>query len=178
MYTERQAIQDEMHFNRRMIQEHRDNNIELLKRLRELDERDMGDNVSYDGLKFLTEQLNETVGNIAQLIPKVSVSDVLTHVAKDVDKEQVIKENDIVVPKEEDLKKKKPEPLSRERTASLVVQIMAELKEAKIKIIEQEFYRRTGRKYVNFYEIMISTMKLFPGKLEKLKGGLYRYLGE
>ena len=40
MYTERQAIHDEMNFNRKMIQDYREHNVELLKRLRELDERD------------------------------------------------------------------------------------------------------------------------------------------
>ena len=41
MYTERMAIQDELHCNRQAIKELRDRNMDLLKRLRDIDERDM-----------------------------------------------------------------------------------------------------------------------------------------
>ena len=194
MYTERQAIQDELQDIRRENQALRDENqalrdrrTELLKRLRELDERDMGDNVSYDGLKYLTEQLNVTVANLATLVPKVTISDVLQHVSQDVDKEQVIEnkvseeveetETDIVLPNKDELKKRKKaiEGMSRERAASTVLQIMEEKKEAKTKEIEREFYARTGRRYANFYEVLTNTIKMFPEKLEKRKGGFYTY---
>ena len=180
MYTERQAIHDEMHFQREMIQRCRDNNLELLKRLRELDERDMEDTISYDGLKLLTEQLNETVKHLAQLIPKVSVSDVLTHVSKDVNKEQVIpeevkEENSSVMPLP--LENKKVAPISREKAASTILQILEEKKNAKTKEIEQEFYRRTGKRYANFYEKLRDALELFPDKLSKRRGGFYTYIG-
>ena len=176
MYTERQAIQDEMHFNRKMIQEYRDNNIELLKRLRELDERDIGDSVSYDGLKFLTEQQNETVRALAQLVPKVSVSDVLTHVAKDVDKEQVIvqeEESSKIAPPPD--KPKKGTYMSKEKAASTILQILEEKKQARTKEIEIEFYNKTGRKFANFYEKLREALEMFPDKLKK-KGGMYQYI--
>lgn len=188
MYTERQAIQDELQDIRRENQALRDRRTELLKRLRELDERDMGDNVSYDGLKHLTEQLNIAVGNLAALVPTVTISDVLQHVSQDVNKEQVIEnkapeeveetKSDLVVPDEDELKKKKNvENMSRERAASVVLQIMEEKKEAKTKEIEREFYARTGRRYANFYEVLTNTMKFFPDKLAKRKGGFYSYTG-
>ena len=189
MYTERQAIQDELQDIRRENQALRDQRTELLKRLRELDERDMGDNVSYDGLKHLTEQLNIAVGNLAALVPTVTISDVLQHVSQDVNKEQIIKEKvpeeveetktDIVLPNKDELKKRKKaiEGMSRERAASVVLQIMEEKKEAKTKEIEREFYARTGRRYANFYEVLTNTMKFFPDKLAKRKGGFYSYTG-
>ena len=180
MYTERQAIRDEMHFQRDMILKCRDNNLELLKRLRELDERDMGDNVSYDGLKSLTEQQSEIVKQLAQLIPKVSVSDVLTHVSKDVNKEQVIpeeveekKSSNIYLP----LENKKVAPISREKAASTILQILEDKKNAKTKEIEQEFYNRTGKRYANFYDKLRDALEMFPDKLSKKKGGFYTYIG-
>ena len=180
MYTERQAIRDEMHFQRDMILKCRDNNLELLKRLRELDERDMGDSVSYDGLKSLTEQQSEIVKQLAQLIPKVSVSDVLTHVSKDVNKEQVIpeeveenKSSNIHLP----LENKKVAPISREKAASTILQILEDKKNAKTKEIEQEFYNRTGKRYANFYDKLRDALEMFPDKLSKKKGGFYTYIG-
>ena len=185
MYTERQAINDELYFNRSTIQELRDENIELLKRLRELDERDMGDSVSYDGLKFLTEQLNEAIAAISELVPKVSVSEVLEHVSKDVNKNQIIptKEKEempeIKALREKDLeKKRKVEYMSSERASSVILQILEEKKEAKTKEIELEFYKRTGKKYANFYEKLTNAIQQYPDKISKRRGGLYNYIGE
>lgn len=185
MYTERKAIEEEMHFNRKMIHEFRDRNVALLKSLRELDERDMSDTVSYDMLNSLTGQLSEAIGNIAQIVPKVSVSEVIKHHSNDVNKDQIIKEevkevrNEIVA-KEEELKKDgrmKPEQLSKERTASIVLQIVENKGQAKTKEIEKEFFRLTGRRYANFYDILKNALRLFPNKLEKRSGGLYLYKG-
>ena len=131
MYTERQAIHDEMNFNRKMIQDYREHNVELLKRLRELDERD-------------------------------SVQDV------------EVKEEE--KPKEE-LKKKKTFVPS-ENSSALILEIMKEFKMAKTKEIEEEFYNRSGRRYVNFYHVMSAALKYCPDELEKRKGGLYVYTGE
>ena len=129
MYTERQAIHDEMNFNRKMIQDYREHNVELLKRLRELDERDSPQEVE-------------------------------------------IKEE----PKEE-LKKKKTFVPS-ENSSALILEIMKEFKMAKTKEIEEEFYKRSGRRYVNFYNVMNAALKYCPDELEKRKGGLYVYTGE
>ena len=128
MYTERQAIHDEMNFNRKMIQDYREHNVELLKRLRELDERDT--------------------------LPEVKEEE----------------------PKEE-LKKRKTVTPS-ENSSALIREIMKEFKMAKSKEIEEEFYKRSGRRYVNFYNVMNAALKYCPDELEKRKGGLYVYTGE
>jgi len=128
MYTERQAIHDEMNFNRKMIQDYREHNVELLKRLRELDERDT--------------------------LPEVKEEE----------------------PKEE-LKKRKTVTPS-ENSSALIREIMKEFKMAKSKEIEEEFYNRSGRRYVNFYNVMNAALKYCPDELEKRKGGLYVYTGE
>ena len=129
MYTERQAIHDEMNFNRKMIQDYREHNVELLKRLRELDERDSPQEVE-------------------------------------------VKEE----PKEE-LKKKKTFVPS-ENSSALILEIMKEFKMAKTKEIEEEFYKRSGRRFDNFYNVMNAALKYCPDELEKRKGGLYVYTGE
>ena len=125
MYTERQAIHDEMHFNRRMIQEYSDRNVDLLKRLRELDER--------DGV-------------------------------------QEMEVEEAPAPKKSEM--------SSDNTSAIVLEIMKEKKMAKTKEVEEEFFKRTGKRYVNFYHIMGAALKYCPDKLEKRKGGLYVYIGE
>ena len=125
MYTERQAIHDEMHFNRRMIQEYSDRNVDLLKRLRELDER--------DGVQEM--EVEETPAP------------------------------------------KKPE-MSSDNTSAIILEIMKEKKMAKTKEVEEDFFNRTGKRYVNFYHVMAAALKYCPDKLEKRKGGLYVYIGE
>ena len=90
MYTERQAIQDELHSNRREIQSLRDRNMDLLKRLRDLDERDLNDDISYDALASLTESLKECIDKLSQLVPSVSALDVIKHITEDVNPGQIM----------------------------------------------------------------------------------------
>lgn len=185
MYTERQAIQDELYSNRREIQSLRDRNIDLLKRLRELDERDLNDDISYDALASLTESLKECIDKLAQLVPNVSALDVIKHIAEDVNPEQVIlSKNDIqgeekqpriveepksemkariqqaaIEQKNNSLPRKK---VSTERASSVIKEILEEWGSGKVKAIEKEFEKRTGVKYANFYEKMQRASEAFP----------------
>ena len=90
MFTERQGLQDELHYNRREIQSLRERNQEILKRLGELDDRDLNDDISYDALASLTESLKECIDKLSSLVPSVSALDVIKHIAEDVNPEQVL----------------------------------------------------------------------------------------
>lgn len=189
MYTERQAIQDELYSNRREIQSLRDRNGDLLKRLRELDERDFNDEISYDALSSLTESLKECIDKLAQLVPSVSALDVIKHIAEDVDPEQVILSKSdikgkaaeekqpriIEEPKsetEERIQKAAIEQkhnsapnkqkLSSERVSSVIKEILEDWGSGKVKAIEKEFIKRTGVRFANFYEKMNKAAEAYP----------------
>lgn len=182
MYTERQAIQDELHDNRRQIKELRDRNGDLLKRLREIDERDMKDNTSFDALNSLTESLTEIIGKMGDLIPHVPAQSIIEHIANQVDPGMV-----------EAAAAKDPQPtkiekqatqaklhiqpnnkmISKERTASTIKEIIGEFGVIKVSKLEQEFYKRTGRKYANFSEQIKQAMEISP-MIEKAGFGKYK----
>jgi hypothetical protein len=185
MYTERQAIQDELHDNRRQVQELRERNADLLKRLRDIDERDMKDDVSYDALNSLTSSLTEVIGKISDLIPFVPATAVIEHIANQ------MKENDIEVIKEdkaeqktvvqeavtqaaqeEKLHKQPEKYFSSERTSSVIKEIIQEKGRIKTKDLEAEFYKRTGKKYVNFSEQIRKAIEQFPS-IERVGRGAY-----
>lgn len=170
MYTERIAIQDELHDNRRQIKEIRDRNGDLLKRLREIDERDMKDEVSYDGLNTLTNSLTEILGKMSDLIPSVSPSQIIEHIANQVDSDQV----EVAAAKEKEptniekaVQKAKLQSapvglMSKERAATIIKEIIGEFGIIKANKLEDEFYKRTGKKYVNFSEQIRKAMELSP----------------
>lgn len=185
MYTERDSLEDEIQFNRREIQSLRDRNMDLIKRLREIDERDMNDEISYDATKSVMNSLTEVVGKLSDLIPEVPVTKVIEHMASAADPEQIIKEEPKPTPvqaalkeeqkKEVATKKEAPGKISRERVASIIKEILIENKEpVHFKDIEKEFYNRTGKKYVNFYEQIKFSSAIYP-KLKKVSRGLYTY---
>lgn len=187
MYTERQAIQDELHDNRRQITELRDRNGDLLKRLREIDERDMKDDVSYDALNALTSSLTEVIEKISDLIPFVPATAVIEHIANqmndngiEVSKEDIKTEQKTVVQEavaqaaqEEKLHKQPEKYFSAERTSSVIQQIIQEKGRIKTKDLEAEFYKRTGKRYVNFSEQIRKAMEQFPS-IERVGRGAYQ----
>lgn len=172
MYTERMAIQDELHENRRQMQDLRDRNMDLLKRLREIDERDMKDEVSYDGLNSLTNSLTEILDKMSEIIPHISPAQIIEHVTKNIDTSQVegVKEDPKPEPtpvekaaqQEKIHSKPKTKYMSKERSASVIKEIIAESGEIKTKDIEKEFLNRTGRRYANFSEIVKNAMVKYP----------------
>jgi len=186
MYTERQAIQDELHDNRRQVQELRERNADLLKRLRDIDERDMKDDVSYDALNSLTSSLTEVIGKISDLIPFVPATAVIEHIANqmsdngiEVSKEDSKTEQKTVVQEavaqaaqEEKLHKKPEKYFSSERTSSVIKEIIQEKGRIKTKDLEAEFYKRTGKKYVNFSEQIRKAIEQFPS-IERVGRGAY-----
>lgn len=183
MYTERMAIQDELHENRRQMQDLRDRNMDLLKRLREIDERDMKDEVSYDGLNSLTQSLTEILDKMSEIIPHISPAQIIEHVTKNIDTSQVegVKED----PKPEPTPVEKAAqqnkihskdvspPLSKERAASVIKDILMESGEIKLNKVEEEFYKRTGKKYANFNNKMSYAMEKYPS-IEKVGFGKYK----
>ena len=196
MYTERQAIQDDLHNIRRQLEDLDKAKTALyeqkaahFKRLRELDERDMKDKVSYDMLNSLTDKMTLTVSKIADLIPSVDVSQVIEHVSKDVNKDQIIpiekmdqsKEDKKAAQLQEEIKKEisytpPREKISRERTISVIKGILIDSNEPmKVKAIEKEFYKRTnGRVFTNFYEQIKFALEKFP-EIQKVGRGTYIY---
>ena len=189
MYTERQAIQDDLQNIRRQIEALHEQKAAHFKRLRELDERDMGDKVSYDALNTLTEKMTEIVSKIAAIIPPVEVAQVIEHISKDIDKAQIIpaanqdqaKEDNKATKIQEEIKKEKSysrplEKISRERTVSVIKEILIDKGEPmKAKALEKEFYKRTnGRQFANFYEQIKFAQTIFPG-IQKVGRGTYIY---
>ena len=65
-----------------------------------------------------------------------------------------------------------PERASKERTASIIVDIISEKKVVKTSDIEEEFYKRTGRKFANFNEQIRQAMMKFP-RIQRLGRGKY-----
>ena len=189
MYTERRAIEDELQTIRRQLDFMWNRKIELRLRLRELDERDMKleSKVSYDALSYLTDHLNQTIGKLTDFIPPVEVSQVLDHIAKDINPEQIIKKEE-EAPKQEaaadkitkaamdqQAQTKMPIKLSRERTSSFIKEILVDAgKPLKFKEIESQFYNRTNRRFANFYEQMRFAQEAFPN-IKKIGRGLYTY---
>lgn len=182
MYTERMAIQDELHDNRRQIQDLRDRNGDLLKRLREIDERDMKDELSYDGLNSLTQSLTEILDKMADIIPHISPAAIIEHVTKNVDTSQVeVKQEKKPEPtkveqvaQESKLHSKKAEKVSTERAASIIKEIIADSGEMKAKEIEDEFYKRTGKKYANFTRLLTIAKEKYPS-IQKAGFGRYKH---
>ena len=192
MYTERMAIQDELNFVRREmdnlrdnynreIDKLRDNRKELLKRLRELDERDFKDQASYDHLNSLTDKMSDVLSKAVDLIPEVSAGDVINHIAESVDKDQIIipevNEKESVIqakPKSETeariqqaaIEQKNnsvpKQKLSSERVSSVIKEILEDWGSGKVKAIEKEFIKRTGVRFANFYEKMNKAAEAYP----------------
>lgn len=187
MYTERQAIQDELHDNRRQVQELRERNADLLKRLREIDERDMKDEVSYDALNSLTTSLTEVIEKISDLIPFVPATAVIEHIANQMNEagkeviventetepEKVVKEAVKQAAQEDKLHRQPTQYFSAERTSSMIKDIILESGRIKTKDLEAEFYKRTGKKYVNFSEQIRKAMEQFPS-IERVGRGAYK----
>lgn len=186
MYTERREIEDELHYIRKQIDFLWDRKTELRKRLREIDERDMQPSNSYDALAFLTENLNKIVSKLSDLVPPVEISQVLDHISKDINPDQIIPEGESTTKedavskiekagKEQQEENKAPMKLSRERTSSIIKEILVnEGKPMKFKKIEQVFLDQTNRKFANFYEQMRFAMEAFPN-IKKVGRGLYAY---
>ena len=185
MFTERRAIEDEMQTIRRQMEFLWERKSELRKRLREIDERDMNEQVSPEILRSLTESLTDAISRLSELIPPVQVNQVIEHISKDINKEQIIpatldsKKDDIQDKIEQESRKQQeaapPIKLSRERSASLIKEILIEAGEPmKFPKIEQEFFRRTNKKFANFYEQVRFATEKFP-KIKKLGRGLYVY---
>lgn len=181
MFTERQAIQDELNDNRRMMMEMRSRNMDLIKRLREIDERDMKDDVSYDGLNTLTQSLTEILGKLTDLVPSVSPQDIINQAMEQIQTNEVKLE----VPGEEEKETTKieaaaqkakiesaPAPflISKERQATVIKEIIAEFGVIRTKHIEEEFYKRTGRKYANFGEQLRNAMEITPSIIKAGRG--------
>lgn len=184
MYTERQAIQDEMHDNRRQINLLRDRNQSLLSRLREIDERDMKDEVSYDALNTLTASLTEVIGKMGDIIPHIPVGAMIEHITKQVDtsivevaasSEEVKKDTPVEKEKEQERihsKPKKPGNMSIEKAGSIIKAILQEKGMLKSKILEDEFFARTGKRYSNFTTQLNKAMEKFPS-IKKVGKGYY-----
>lgn len=182
MYTERMAIQDELHDNRRQIQDLRERNGDLLKRLREIDERDMGDEVSYDGLNSLTTSLTEILGRLSELIPSVSPAAIIEHIANQVDSniiiESTVKKEPEPTRMEQAVQASKlhmptPKAISKEQTASIMKEIIGEFGTIKTSELEKEFYKRTGKKYANFSEQIRQAMDV-SSMIERAGHGRYK----
>ena len=190
MFTERNAIEDELRDITRQIEMFWNRRTELRLRLREIDERDFKKNdIPYDALNSLTDKLTKVIGQLSAIIPPVEVSQVIEHIAKDVNKDQIIKpdesnqspQNEKLNLIKEEIKKEKSytpplEKVSRERTISVIKEILLDNGgPMKAKAIEREFYKRTnGRRFTNFYEQIKFAQKTFP-KIRKLDRGTYIY---
>ncbi|MCU6603798.1 hypothetical protein OCO53_25495 [Peribacillus frigoritolerans] len=187
MFTERNAIEEQLHENKRAIRELRDSNIELIKRLREIDERDMKSS-SIDIFEHLTSSMTDIIGQLSELIPHVPATAVIEHIKEKYNAEEMI----------EDLKEDKPDPdktqvevavaaaakeqklhsiaptnIPKERAATIVKSIFEKNgPELKSKFIEQEFYNETGKKYHNFGSTMNAVMEIMPS-IKRISRGLY-----
>lgn len=190
MFTERNAIEDEYRDIKNQMDALWARRTELRLRLREIDERDFKEqSVSYDALNSLTDKLTEVIGRLSDIIPPVEVRQVIDHISKDVNKEQIIvqpeeksiSQNELSSKIQEEVKKEKAysapkEKISRERTVSVIKEILIDHGgPMKARDIEKEFYKRTnGRKYSNFYEQIKFASKQFP-KIKKADRGTYIY---
>ena len=180
MYTERQAIQDEIHEIRRETQVLRDRKADLLKRLREIDERDLKGPVSYDALNDLTEKLMQVIGDMSEIVPKVSAVEVMEHIAGKVDPEQIILEPENTIAaevhkeaKQDKLHRARQPRMSQEKAASTVKEIILSSEgPAKLQDIEKEFIERTGRKYNNFSTVVYRAMERYPD-IKRVSTGVY-----
>lgn len=182
MYTERAAIEDELRDNRNSIKDLRDRNGELLKRLREIDERDMKDNTSFDALDSLTESLTEIIGRMGDLIPHVPVAAVIEHFSQKMDPNMVEEPSaaetaQTKVQEEAQMAKIQSKPMktfSAEKTSSIIKEIIQEHGKIKTRILEKEFTARTGKKYANFNEQIRKAMDTFPS-IQRVGKGAYMF---
>lgn len=182
MFTERQAIEDQIHDNKRTIRELREENTDLLKRLREIDERDMKSN-SIDLLDSLTNSLSEIIDRLSELIPHVPASAIIEHIKNTYDVESMVAKNDDaqeptkveLAAQQEKIHLAIPKQISRERSLSIIKSIFeTHGDELQSKVLEEEFYNITGKRYNNFGTTMNSVMELCP-YIKRIKRGLYLY---
>lgn len=173
MFTERNAIEDQLrHINNEMM-DLRQERTNLIKRLREIDERDMKSN-SIDLMENLSDKLLDAVGEITKILPRVSAPDMIKYLQEEgaIKAEQVesLEEKEqepteVEKAAQEQLLHMKPKRLSIEESAAIIKNIIEEKGEDQIvssQIIEHEFYDRTGLKYTAFSPKMTEAMELFP----------------
>lgn len=188
MFTERTAIEEQLHENKRAIRELRDHNIELIKRLREIDDRDMKSN-SIDIFEHLTDSMTDIISRLSELIPHVPANQVIEHIVEKYDVENMVeglKTNQSAdeptkveaAAQEQKLHMETVSNIPKERQVSIVKQIF-ELhgSELKSKKIEEEFYKLTGRKYNNFGTTMNNVMEICPS-IKRKSRGWYMYKPE
>ena len=184
MFTERNAIEDQLrHINNEMM-DLRQERTSLIKRLREIDERDMKSN-SIDLMENLSDKLLDAVGEITKILPRVSAPDMIKYLqeegtikAEQVESSEEKEQEPTEVEKaaQEQLLHMKPKRLSIEESAAVIKNIITEQGEGKIvssQIIEHEFYERTGLKYTAFSPKMTEAMELFPS-IKRVSRGKFK----
>lgn len=184
MFTERNAIEDQLrHINNEMM-DLRQERTNLIKRLREIDERDMKSN-SIDLMENLSDKLLDAVTEITKILPKVSAPDMIKYLQEEgtIKAEQVQpveeKEQDptkIEEAAQEQLLHMKPKRLSNEEAAAIIKNIIEEKGEGEIvssQVIEHEFHQRTGLKYVAFSPKIADAMEIFPS-IKRVSRGKFK----
>lgn len=180
MFTERRAIEEQLENLQRDKKEHRQAIMDirndekaLLQRLREIDERDMKSN-SIDVMESLSGKLTDALGTIAKIIPDIPATTMIEHLQKEgtIKAEQVEsaaeKEPEPTKVQEaaqEQLLYIKPKRLSIEESAAIIKNIIEDQGQDAVvasKVIEHEFYQRTGLKYTAFSPKVTEAMEIFP----------------
>jgi hypothetical protein len=185
-FTERNAIEDMIRANNNQIKDLRHENRDLLQRLREIDERDMNAETSLD----IVEHLTEAVGKLSDVIPHIPVQAMIEHV---VEKQDVASQVDPAMfndkpektvieeaANEQKLNTPVKQPLfSNEKAAGIIKEILMDFgdNDVKAKKIENEFYKRTGKKYANFSAKLADAMDIYPNIIKAGKG-YYRWYFE
>lgn len=159
MYTERDAIKDELFANRAEIQLLRERNLDLLNRLRELDERDQDVMRFKESTKVLDRKVQEQNYVIPPVAPEEGIKEKLEQVEKEKEKQE---ENaDLVL-------------VSRKGAMIKLKEILKEKGEMKVRDLEDELYKRTGKTYVDFTAFVKAARSKYP-EITKVGYGTYGY---
>lgn len=183
MFTERIALQEELHDIRMQMMELREQKMSVMKRLREIDERDMKSN-SIDVMENLSSKLIDALGIIAEIVPNVSAPEMIEYLQekKQINPELVEDPNEKAAEptqveeaaQKEKIHKKPQQRFSKEHNASLIKTILEETgREMKLNEIQNEFFARCGVRYRNFGEQMTRAKEQFP-KIKSTTRGYYK----
>lgn len=188
MYTERLAIQDSLRNNERRMDELNKEKMELraerkelIQRLREIDNRDMKSN-SIDVMENLSSKLTDVVGQISTIIPDIPATTWIEHFQKNQSVNPSIIDNSPQDPEpskvqeaaqEQQLNSKAYGKKSKEQNAAIIKQIIEENgPEVNLRVIENEFVKRTNLRYKAFNDQVKTAMSIFPS-IKRVRQGTY-----
>ena len=195
MYTERLAIQDSLRDIERRLDEAEKEMMELrnykmqlrtertqyIQRLREIDDRDMKSN-SIDVMEHLSSKLTDVVGQISTIIPDIPATTWIEHFQKNQSVNPSIIDNSPQDPEpskvqeaaqEQQLNSKAYGKKSKEQNAAIIKQIIEENgPEVNLRVIENEFVKRTNLRYKAFNDQVKTAMSIFPS-IKRVRQGTY-----